>query len=668
MSKSLESVLKNAWLGLGDLDKIVIPNTLENMWATSTDEPLLVLVNYMRKPENFGFVCKNILNLDLAPFQLLFLQEMWNHKYPMFLGSRGCGKSWLMGVYCILRALLKVDTKTVVVGAGFRQSKVIYEYTEKIWMNAPVLQSMTKGYRGNQGPTGGNDRCVTRICDSQIIFLPLGTGDKIRGQRASCLIADEFASIQEDIFETVVVGFAATAPNPMENMKEAARRRKLRELNLKLDFEDLDQNQIIITGTCDFDYQHFAKYWKKYRSIITSRGDGKKLQELYGDEIPGNFNWKDYCVIRLPYELVPEGMMDDTTIARAKATLNTANYAREYSCVFPKDSEGFFRRTLIDSCVTNPAKPFVYPISGPVSFSSMLVGNPSKRYVMGIDPASEQDNFAISVLEINEDHIRVVYGWTISKSRFQNAKAKGEKVGSDYYIYCANKIRDIMKRFNIVHIAMDSQGGGYAVEEALRETTEGVTPIYRIEDPDKPQIYDHLPGLHIVEMVNFASAEWVSTANHGLKFDFETKRTIFPFFDSLSLELADLGGDCTTGDYSDTLENVIFEIEELKDELTTIVQTQTDVSGRERFSTPEIKLEGNRKGRLRKDRYSALLMANAVARKMLAPELNPIIRSGGGFASNIRGNVSNNAPMYAQAPEWFAKGMKDAVKYLGSVR
>jgi hypothetical protein len=662
----LEAMLRDAWLGIENSDNIIIPNALENMWNQQTDDPLMVLTDYISKSENFGFLCEHILNVHLLPYQLAFLQEMWNHKFPMFIACRGAGKSWLMGVYCVLRALLKIDTKTVVVGAGFRQSKVIYEYTEKIWQNAPVLRSMCKGM--NQGPTGGNDRCVTRICDSQVIFLPLGTGDKIRGQRASCLIADEFASIQPDIFETVVVGFAATAANPYENVKEAARRRKLKELNLRQDFEGLDENQIIVSGTCDFDYQHFCRYWKRYRAIIMTGGDRDKLKEIFGEDLPENFNWKDYSIIRFPYELISEGFLDDTTISRARATLNTANYAREYSCVFPRDSEGFFRRSLVDSCVTDPSRPFIYPISGPVAFSSMLVGDVTKRYVMGIDPASETDNFAITIVELNEDHVKVVYAWTINREKHQQARLKNTKIDNNYYIFCANKIRDLMKRFNIIRISIDSQGGGYSVEEALRQTSEDVVAIYRIEDPDKPQDTDHLPGLHIIEMVNFASAEWVSSANHGMRKDFETRFLIFPYFDSLSLELAALGGDSTVGDYSDRLEDCIFEIEELKDELTTIVQTQTDVSGRERFSTPEIKLAGNKKGRLRKDRYSSLVMANMAARTILAPQLNPIIKAGGGFAKNIRGSVDHNANMYASAPEWFAKGMKDCVKYLGRSR
>ena len=58
--------------------------------------------------------------------------------------------------------------------------------------------------------------------------------------------------------------------------------------------------------------------------------------------------------------------------------------------------------------------------------------------------------------------------------------------------------------------------------------------------------------------------------------------------------------------------------EDLKDELTTIVMTQTShgVGGRDKWDTPEIKLPNGKKGKLRKDRYSALVIANMIARQM----------------------------------------------------
>jgi hypothetical protein len=92
----------------------------------------------------------------------------------------------------------------------------------------------------------------------------------------------------------------------------------------------------------------------------------------------------------------------------------------------------------------------------------------------------------------------------------------------------------------------------------------------------------------------------------------------------------------------------------LKDELVTIVHTQTPNTNRDRWDTPEIKQAGGKKGRLRKDRYSAVLMANMAARQMArAPA--PLQYSGaGGFAKDCANTIkeTKGMPMY-DAPDWF---------------
>ena len=65
-------------------------------------------------------------------------------------------------------------------------------------------------------------------------------------------------------------------------------------------------NQAIITGTADYSFKHFAQYWRRYKGIIRKQGDKHKLEELFKGEVPDNFNWDDYSIIRIPYELIPK--------------------------------------------------------------------------------------------------------------------------------------------------------------------------------------------------------------------------------------------------------------------------------------------------------------------------------------------------------------------------
>ena len=630
----------HAWLGIKNKDIKDISSPLSNLKQKEKDNLHLFILRLMRNPDYFQWTVKKLLNVELLPEQVVILRELWNKAFPMYIASRGFGKSFLLAVYCILRGTLVPGTKIVIVGAAFRQSKVIFEYMDTIWKNAPILRSVCSD---NSGPRRDVDRCTMRLNDSWAMAVPLGDGSKIRGLRAHTIIADEFNSIPVDIYETVVAGFAAVSANPTQNVKEAARRKVLQESgswneDMEGEYQDRQSNQSIISGTCGYGFEHFASYWKKYKSTLKTRGDFKRASEEAGDdidEIPDymkRLDWKAFSVIRIPYELIPEGFMDDQQVARSRATMHNGIYQMEYGACFTSDSQGFFKRSLIESCVAHDrnCSSNGWPAWCEDPFEPMTRGNPNGKYVFGIDPASEQDNFAIIVIEIHNEHHRIVYSWTTNKKDFQSRKRIGLTDDNDYYSFCCRKIRELYKIFPCLRIGIDSQGGGYAIAEGLRDSDKlltGERPILPIIEDKKEKDTDGIAGDHIIELINFASAQWTSQANHGLRKDMEDKVLLFPRFDTLSLsimsekdkisfsQLKDKLGESTALRLYDTLEDAVMEIEELKNELVTVVLSMT-AGGRERFDTPEIKLDTGKKGRMRKDRYSALVIANMIARQI----------------------------------------------------
>ena len=669
----------NAWLGLDDTDVAKFRSPLEEVSDFDKDNLHLKIISLMRKPEYFQWTVKKLFGIELLPVQTCILREMWVRAFPMYIASRGFGKSFLLAVYCLLRCTLIPGTKIVIVGAAFRQSKVIFEYMDTIWRNAPILQSICSD---SSGPRRDVDRCTMRVNDSWAMAVPLGDGSKIRGLRAHTIIADLFNSIPTPIYETVVAGFAAVSSNPTQNVKDAAKRKKMQDKGTWVDkmeeqYSERKTNQSIIAGTAGYAFEPYASYWKKYKETIQSHGDFKKVAEKMGDdpeEVPEymkRLDWKNFSVIRMPYELIPEGFMDDQQVARARATMHNGIYQMEYGACFTDDSQGFFRRSLIHSCVAsdqNCSKANWAPWC-PEPFDPIVKGSPDKRYVMGIDPASEQDNFAIVVIEVHPEHQRVVYVWTTNKKDFAGRKRVGLTDTHDYYSFCARKIRDLLKVFPCEIVGIDSQGGGFTIAEGLRDLDKlkaGERPIYPIIT-DKAKDTDDLPGDHILDLVNFAKAQWTAEANHGMRKDLEDKVLLFPRFDTLSLsimtekdkiffdEMKEKTGDSKSLRLYDTLEDAVMEIEELKSELSTIVISVTQ-SGRERWDTPEIKLETGKKGRMRKDRYSALVIANMLARSQRfvipQPEYNVIGRVAGPSSSKI------DSRMYV-GPEW-AKNFNQA--------
>jgi len=201
---------------------------------------------------------------------------------------------------------------------------------------------------------------------------------------------------------------------------------------------------------------------------------------------------------------------------------------------------------------------------------------------------------------------------------------------------------------------MDAQGGGIAVMEALKDKDkipEGEVAIWPVVE-EKPKDTDDYPGLHILRMCQFAKYEWLAEANHGLRKDFEDKVVLFPYFDSASLGIA-LEVDKSVGRKYDTLEDCVMEIEELKDELSMIVMTQTS-TGRERWDTPEVKTGAGRKSRLRKDRYSSLIMANMSARDLNTEKTTLEFGAFGGFANGQPSFGAGGGKLY-NGPSWFVE-------------
>ena len=346
----------------------------------------------------------------------------------------------------------------------------------------------------------------------------------------------------------------------------------------------------------------------------------------------------------------------------------------EYAACFTADSNGFFKRSLIESCVVSESNQIKSSDGQTILFDAVTKGSSEKQYVYGIDHASEQDNFSIIILELHNNHTRIVYCWTTNRTNFKARQKAGLSDEFDFYRFCARKIRNLMKIFPCARIGMDAQGGGIAIEEALHDPTKlepNEQPIWPVINYDKPKDTDDQQGMHILELVQFAKADWTAQANHGLRKDLEDKVLLFPRFDGMSLGLAaDKDGlsitdiDLDSGIY-DSLSECILEIEELKNELTTIVMTQTSTgpNARDRWDTPELKLPNGKKGRLRKDRYSSLVIANMLARQMGRILDGPNYDIVGG---NLQFIKPQDGELY-KGPEWFTSAVND-VDFLGVYR
>jgi len=663
-------VASDAWLGLDDNDYLIQDNPLLGMEPEDFFRKNLGTyeISLLRNPDYLGYTAWVILGMKIPPFQQLILRELWTRPFPMLIGSRGLSKTTCLALYSLLRCLLYPDYKIVVAGASFRQSKMIFEYVENMFHTSPVLRSMC---RQKDGAVRNADKWEFHINDSLITAIPIGpTGDKVRGLRANSVICDEFSSHTPQIVEEVLFGFGVVSSTPVEKLINIARREKMQQMGCDMtELEALKDigysNQSIIAGTADYYFNHFYDYWMRYKRIIESKGDPQKLKDVPGADSEA-FDWKDFSVIRIPYSMLPKGFMDDKVIARARSQMSTSLYKKEYEAIFIEDSDGFFKRSIIEACTAkekNISKESWVEWC-PTPFDPVRAGDKNRHYVYGIDPASEADNFAVTILECYKDHARVVYVWTTNRSDFIERQKAGYTKIEDYYNFVVRKVRDLMKIFPCMGISIDAQGGGRAVIEAFHNKNylEGnEEQIWETKDPNKPKDSDDKRGIHILEAIEFSNYTWLRDANYNLLKDMETKTLLFPRFDNASVELSVIEDMARSERFQrdnpgkkiklfDSLEDVLEEVERLKDELTNIIHKRGGSKGREKWVVPDVSDERITKKSGQKDRYTALLLANDKARRIrneevVAHEYN----YGGGLITDIK---ANGGELYS-GPTWF---------------
>jgi hypothetical protein len=253
----------------------------------------------------------------------------------------------------------------------------------------------------------------------------------------------------------------------------------------------------------------------------------------------------------------------------------------EYLCEFADDTFGFFKVRDIQNATSEP----------PDGFPVLSRGNKSRQYVVGVDPAKMADRFAICVIEIGTPY-KVRYVWTSRKQT---------------YSYSTKKLREILRKFNIVGIAMDQDGGGVAVEEIINKSdvmSGDDRKIYRYDDDSS----EAKNGLKMLYMFKF-NTNWIDEANTLLQKNIEDKIIMFPM-------------SFKQGDFSSEDDDAIFEINEMKKELAAIEVTHTK-SGRRHFDLAPPKIKGENIVVHHKDRYSALLLANFLSSRFAKINVDP---------------------------------------------
>ena len=168
--REIKRILEDAPLGIYFPDDSKLFNPLEDMPEFIAQSPELFYTWVLSKPEYFWLTCKILLNVDIHVMQGVILQNLWKHKFPMLVGSRGMGKSFILAVYALLRIVLLRNRKVIICGSGFRQSKIIFGYMEAIRANSSILRNIIP----SDSITHANDGYKMECGDSFAMAIPIG--------------------------------------------------------------------------------------------------------------------------------------------------------------------------------------------------------------------------------------------------------------------------------------------------------------------------------------------------------------------------------------------------------------------------------------------------------------------------------------------------------------
>ena len=261
---------------------------------------------------------------------------------------------------------------------------------------------------------------------------------------------------------------------------------------------------------------------------------------------------------------------DDNSYSTPGCTVHNCSF-------FPADSEGFYRRSLLDAARKH------------AEFGPVLAPRKGCLYSMGIDPARTDDNFAIAIYEVEPGlpDIRLVRVQSWNKKDFP---------------YMADQVRQLIRHYKITYFKMDSGGGGTTVRDLLAKIVPpGEKPILEQDfEEHKMLVGDRILG----PLVQFSSYEWVHDTNHNLKAALQNG----------TLKIASVPpvpGHVTI--WTPEIEEADAEIETALAEWSSVVTTAT--GSRIRWDTPS--------KNQRKDRYSAILIGYDAAATLLARHDKP---------------------------------------------
>lgn len=271
---------------------------------------------YRDNPHRFA---KEYLGVNLFLYQILLLWAMNKYSFFMYIAARGQGKSYIIAIYCVIRAILYPSSNIVLASGTKGQARLII--TEKIFAlknNSKNVEREIKEFK-----TSANECYVVFWNGSKITAVT--SGDSARGYRANILIIDEFRLITKEAIDTILRPFLNVNRTPpyLANPK----------------YSHLSEENKEIYISSAWYKNHWI--WDSFKSYLNSMIAGK-----------------DYFVAVLPWQLsVFHNLLSRKRVEqqRTEEDFDQMSWDMEYEALFVGENENaYYKLDDIQKCRTLP--------------------------------------------------------------------------------------------------------------------------------------------------------------------------------------------------------------------------------------------------------------------------------------------------------------------------
>jgi len=553
-------------------------------------EARISLAKFLRN--NLALTVELIAGIKLAPYQEITLRGMFNRNFTMCVWGRGCGKTFIAAVYCLLQCVFEPETKILIAGPTFRTARFIFTNIEKfVDSQGAELLAQAFGHKAKR-----NDAYEWQINGGSITAIPL-SGEKIRGFRANVLVLDEYLLLPEETIKTVLMPFLVAPQNMKERLdirqqEDELIKKGLMKEDERIEFEN--KTRMIALSSASYTFENLYRTYKDWTEKIKS---AEKVDKA------------TYFISQMGYEALPEEMIDRTIIEEAKSGGEShSSFQREYCAQFTDGSDSYFSAKKMHECT----------VPDGLTPTTRVLGKKDCKYVLGIDPSfsnsPSSDYFAMSLLEIDEetDQGVLVHNYAV---------AGGDLKDHIKYLYY------LVTSFNIVMIVIDNAGYQFIDSCNESELFDKIKNIGFMDfESDKEGLdYDaqvrqarrkyNLEDKRICFKQNF-STNFIRKANEQLQADIDHKRIWFAsratangsVFDSMSREKVSIKmtGHDSLLDLIEFQDSWVYETKKQ----CALVEVKSTAKGTQTFDLPLHLKRSSSANRARKDNYTTLMLAN----------------------------------------------------------